>query len=103
MSMCWKGAVPTSSEPFAWGRHLSPGWAPWWASACEFADIVVLLLQAGADPSITDQEGSSPEEVTDSRVISSLLRQYVTSKGNTEELHTSPSTATCYTSQNTMK
>ncbi|KAL4634874.1 acyl-CoA-binding domain-containing protein 6 isoform X2 [Arapaima gigas] len=52
-----------------------------YASACEFVDIVELLLQAGADPSIKDQEGSLPEEVTESKDISSLLRQYAASKG----------------------
>ncbi|TNN89268.1 Acyl-CoA-binding domain-containing protein 6 [Liparis tanakae] len=44
------------------------------ASACEFADIVELLLNAGADPSIKDLEGSLPEEVTESSAISSLLQ-----------------------------
>ncbi|MBN3307127.1 acyl-CoA-binding domain-containing protein 6 [Amia ocellicauda] len=52
-----------------------------YASACEFADIVELLLQAGADPLIKDREGSLPEEVTDCKDISSLLRQYAASKG----------------------
>ncbi|XP_014072171.1 acyl-CoA-binding domain-containing protein 6 isoform X2 [Salmo salar] len=52
-----------------------------YASACEFADIVELLLQAGADPSMKDQEGSLPEEVTESSTISSLLRQYTAPKG----------------------
>lgn len=51
------------------------------ASACEFADIVELLLDAGADPSIKDMEGSLPEEVTESSAISSLLRQYTAPKG----------------------
>lgn len=51
------------------------------ASACEFADIVELLLNAGADPSIKDMEGSLPEEVTESSAISSLLRQYTAPKG----------------------
>ncbi|XP_028668250.1 acyl-CoA-binding domain-containing protein 6 [Erpetoichthys calabaricus] len=52
-----------------------------YASACEFADIVELLLKAGADPLIKDQEGSLPEEVTESKDISSLLRQYAAPKG----------------------
>ncbi|CDQ67981.1 unnamed protein product [Oncorhynchus mykiss] len=52
-----------------------------YASACEFADVVELLLQAGADPSMKDQEGSLPEEVTESSTISSLLRQYTAPKG----------------------
>ncbi|TRY83592.1 hypothetical protein DNTS_033708 [Danionella cerebrum] len=62
------------------------GWVktstPWGeASACEFAEIVELLLKAGADPSIKDQEGSLPEEVTESSAISFLLRQYTAPKG----------------------
>ncbi|KAM6938681.1 acyl-CoA-binding domain-containing protein 6 [Lycodopsis pacificus] len=52
-----------------------------YASACEFADIVELLLNAGADPSIKDMEGSLPEEVTESSAISSLLRQHTAPKG----------------------
>ncbi|XP_039667959.1 acyl-CoA-binding domain-containing protein 6 isoform X2 [Perca fluviatilis] len=52
-----------------------------YASACEFADIVELLLNAGADPSIKDMEGSLPEEVTESSAISSLLRHYTAPKG----------------------
>uniref|UniRef100_A0A3Q4HEV4 Acyl-CoA-binding domain-containing protein 6 n=1 Tax=Neolamprologus brichardi TaxID=32507 RepID=A0A3Q4HEV4_NEOBR len=52
-----------------------------YASACEFVEIVDLLLKSGADPTITDQEGCLPEEVTDSRAISLLLRGYTTSKG----------------------
>ncbi|XP_047443914.1 acyl-CoA-binding domain-containing protein 6 [Mugil cephalus] len=44
-------------------------------------DIVELLLNAGADPSIKDMEGSLPEEVTESSAISSLLRQYTAPKG----------------------
>uniref|UniRef100_UPI00398EADB8 acyl-CoA-binding domain-containing protein 6 isoform X6 n=1 Tax=Pristiophorus japonicus TaxID=55135 RepID=UPI00398EADB8 len=52
-----------------------------YASACEFADIVELLLNSGADPTIQDGEGCLPEEVTDSKDISQMLRQYATSKG----------------------
>uniref|UniRef100_H3DDI0 Acyl-CoA binding domain containing 6 n=1 Tax=Tetraodon nigroviridis TaxID=99883 RepID=H3DDI0_TETNG len=52
-----------------------------YASACEFADIVELLLNAGADPSIKDMEGCLPEEVTESSAISSLLRQHTAPKG----------------------
>nr|XP_019936193.1 PREDICTED: acyl-CoA-binding domain-containing protein 6 [Paralichthys olivaceus] len=51
------------------------------SSACEFAEIVELLLNAGADPFIKDMEGSLPEEVTESGAISSLLRQYTAPKG----------------------
>ncbi|XP_043555855.1 acyl-CoA-binding domain-containing protein 6 isoform X6 [Chiloscyllium plagiosum] len=52
-----------------------------YASACEFADIVELLLNSGADPTIQDGEGCLPEEVTDSNDISQMLRQYAASKG----------------------
>ncbi|XP_048395973.1 acyl-CoA-binding domain-containing protein 6-like isoform X1 [Stegostoma tigrinum] len=52
-----------------------------YASACEFADIVELLLNSGADPTIQDAEGCLPEEVTDSKDISQMLRQYAASKG----------------------
>ncbi|XP_048458097.1 acyl-CoA-binding domain-containing protein 6 isoform X4 [Rhincodon typus] len=52
-----------------------------YASACEFADIVELLLNSGADPTIQDGEGCLPEEVTDSKDISQMLRQYAASKG----------------------
>uniref|UniRef100_A0AAV2KVP3 Uncharacterized protein n=1 Tax=Knipowitschia caucasica TaxID=637954 RepID=A0AAV2KVP3_KNICA len=50
------------------------------ASACEFADIVEVLLNSGADPSIKDMEGSLPEEVTESRTISSILHQFTSPK-----------------------
>ncbi|XP_078263937.1 acyl-CoA-binding domain-containing protein 6 isoform X2 [Rhinoraja longicauda] len=52
-----------------------------YASACEFADIVELLLSSGADPTIQDGEGCLPEEVTDSKDISQMLRQFVASTG----------------------
>ncbi|XP_078074185.1 acyl-CoA-binding domain-containing protein 6 [Mustelus asterias] len=52
-----------------------------YASACEFADIVELLLNSGADPTIQDGDGCLPEEVTDSKDISQMLRQYAASKG----------------------
>ncbi|KAJ4946886.1 hypothetical protein JOQ06_008929 [Pogonophryne albipinna] len=52
-----------------------------YASACEFAEIVDLLLSSGADPSIKDLEGSLPEEVTESSAISSLLQQHTAPKG----------------------
>lgn len=51
-----------------------------YASACEFADVVELLLAFGADPTIQDQENCLPEEVTESKDISSLLHQYIASK-----------------------
>lgn len=46
------------------------------AAACEFLDIVELLLKSGADPRLRDQEGCLPEEVTDCKAISSALRQH---------------------------
>uniref|UniRef100_V9KW53 Acyl-CoA-binding domain-containing protein 6 n=1 Tax=Callorhinchus milii TaxID=7868 RepID=V9KW53_CALMI len=52
-----------------------------YASACEFTEIVELLLDAGADPTIQDGEGCLPEEVTDCKDISQMLRQHTTSKG----------------------
>ncbi|XP_043941678.1 acyl-CoA-binding domain-containing protein 6 [Protopterus annectens] len=51
-----------------------------YASACEFADVVELLLAFGADPTIQDQDNCLPEEVTESKDISSLLHQYILSK-----------------------
>ncbi|KAJ7398923.1 hypothetical protein BTVI_120891 [Pitangus sulphuratus] len=48
------------------------------AATCEFLDIVELLLQSGADPGLRDQEGCLPEEVTDSKAITSALQQHVT-------------------------
>ncbi|XP_069793594.1 acyl-CoA-binding domain-containing protein 6-like isoform X9 [Narcine bancroftii] len=52
-----------------------------YASACEFADIVELLLNSGADPSIQDGEGCLPEQVTDAKHISQMLRQHAATKG----------------------
>ncbi|NWH96730.1 ACBD6 protein, partial [Tichodroma muraria] len=49
-----------------------------WSATCEFLDIVELLLQSGADPGLRDQEGCLPEEVTDSKAITSALRQHGT-------------------------
>lgn len=46
------------------------------AATCEFLDIVELLLQWGADPRLRDQEGCLPEEVTDSKAITSALQQH---------------------------
>ncbi|XP_053806888.1 acyl-CoA-binding domain-containing protein 6 isoform X1 [Vidua chalybeata] len=47
-----------------------------YAATCEFLDIVELLLQSGADPGLRDQEGCLPEEVTDSKAITSALQQH---------------------------
>ncbi|XP_014165654.2 LOW QUALITY PROTEIN: acyl-CoA-binding domain-containing protein 6 [Geospiza fortis] len=51
-----------------------------YAATCEFLDIVErtweLLLQAGADPGLRDQEGCLPEEVTDSKAITRALQQH---------------------------
>ncbi|KAJ7426708.1 hypothetical protein WISP_13495 [Willisornis vidua] len=49
-----------------------------YAATCEFLDIVELLLQSGADPRLRDQEGCLPEEVTDSKAITSALQQHIT-------------------------
>lgn len=50
------------------------------ASACEFIDIVELLLTSGADPTLQDQDGCLPEEVTDCKAITSMLQQHTTGK-----------------------
>ncbi|RMC08237.1 hypothetical protein DUI87_14478 [Hirundo rustica rustica] len=47
-----------------------------YAATCEFLDIVELLLQWGADPRLRDQEGCLPEEVTDSKAITSALQRH---------------------------
>ncbi|XP_066857638.1 acyl-CoA-binding domain-containing protein 6 isoform X3 [Anser cygnoides] len=47
-----------------------------YAAACEFLDVVELLLKSGADPTLRDQEGCLPEEVTDCKAITSALRQH---------------------------
>uniref|UniRef100_A0A8C3TVL6 Acyl-CoA-binding domain-containing protein 6 n=1 Tax=Catharus ustulatus TaxID=91951 RepID=A0A8C3TVL6_CATUS len=49
-----------------------------YTATCEFLDIVELLLQSGADPRLRDQEGCLPEEVTDSKAITSALQQHST-------------------------
>ncbi|XP_053065452.1 acyl-CoA-binding domain-containing protein 6 isoform X3 [Acinonyx jubatus] len=51
-----------------------------YAAACEFLDIVELLLQSGADPALPDQDGCLPEEVTGCKAISLVLQQHTTSK-----------------------
>lgn len=50
------------------------------AAACEFLDIVELLLKSGANPTLRDQEGCLPEEVTDCKAITSALQQHTTGK-----------------------
>ncbi|XP_062990538.1 acyl-CoA-binding domain-containing protein 6 [Elgaria multicarinata webbii] len=52
-----------------------------YASTCEFSDIVELLLKSGADPTLRDTEGYLPEEVTDCRVITSMLQEHTAGKG----------------------
>ncbi|KAG8436799.1 hypothetical protein GDO86_007762 [Hymenochirus boettgeri] len=47
-----------------------------YASACEFPDIVDLLLKHGADPSIVDNDGFQPHEATDSKEICAVLKQH---------------------------
>ncbi|XP_045838916.1 acyl-CoA-binding domain-containing protein 6 isoform X2 [Meles meles] len=51
-----------------------------YAAACEFLDIVELLLQAGADPTLRDQDGCLPEEVTGCKAVSLVLQQHTTGK-----------------------
>lgn len=50
------------------------------ASTCEFPDIVELLLKFGADPTLRDTEGYLPEEVTDCRIITSMLQKHTAGK-----------------------
>ncbi|XP_030887672.1 acyl-CoA-binding domain-containing protein 6 isoform X1 [Leptonychotes weddellii] len=51
-----------------------------YAAACEFLDIVELLLQSGADPALRDQDGCLPEEVTGCKAVSSVLQQHTMGK-----------------------
>ncbi|XP_068921540.1 acyl-CoA-binding domain-containing protein 6 isoform X2 [Petaurus breviceps papuanus] len=51
-----------------------------YASACEFLDIVELLLKCGADPTLRDQEGCLPEEVTGCKAVSLVLQQHTAGK-----------------------
>ncbi|KAF6292345.1 acyl-CoA binding domain containing 6 [Rhinolophus ferrumequinum] len=51
-----------------------------YAAACEFLDIVELLLQSGADPMLRDQDGCLPEEVTGCKAVSLVLQQHTTGK-----------------------
>ncbi|KAL0590527.1 Acyl-CoA-binding domain-containing protein 6 [Plecturocebus cupreus] len=53
LKICWLDTVAHAYNPSTLG---SP------ASACEFLDIVELLLQSGADPTLRDQDGCLPEE-----------------------------------------
>ncbi|KFO30690.1 hypothetical protein H920_07930 [Fukomys damarensis] len=50
------------------------------AAACEFLDIVELLLQSGADPALRDQDGCMPEEVTGCKAVSLVLQQHMATK-----------------------
>lgn len=50
------------------------------AAACEFLDIVELLLQSGADPTLRDQDGCLPEEVTGCKAVSSVLQRHTAGK-----------------------
>ncbi|TKC49474.1 hypothetical protein EI555_008426 [Monodon monoceros] len=54
-------------------RHIRP-------AACEFLDIVELLLQSGADPTVRDQDGCLPEEATGCRAVTLMLQQHTTGK-----------------------
>ena len=50
-----------------------------YATACKLLDIVELLLQSGADPTLQDQDGCLPEEVTGCKAVT-LLQQHTTGK-----------------------
>ncbi|ELW70876.1 Acyl-CoA-binding domain-containing protein 6 [Tupaia chinensis] len=51
-----------------------------YAAACEFLEIVELLLQAGADPTLRDQDGCLPEEVTGCSAVCLVLQRHTASK-----------------------
>ncbi|XP_004853392.1 acyl-CoA-binding domain-containing protein 6 isoform X4 [Heterocephalus glaber] len=51
-----------------------------YAAACEFLDIVELLLQSGADPALRDQDGCMPEEVTGCKAVSLVLQRHMATK-----------------------
>ncbi|XP_073903417.1 acyl-CoA-binding domain-containing protein 6 isoform X4 [Castor canadensis] len=51
-----------------------------YAAACEFLDIVELLLQSGADPTLRDQDGCLPEEVTGCKAVSLVLQRHTALK-----------------------
>ncbi|XP_069793589.1 acyl-CoA-binding domain-containing protein 6-like isoform X4 [Narcine bancroftii] len=74
-SRCWRVANLRKAKDYEGQTALH------YASACEFADIVELLLNSGADPSIQDGEGCLPEQVTDAKHISQMLRQHAATKG----------------------
>ncbi|XP_063095934.1 acyl-CoA-binding domain-containing protein 6 isoform X5 [Cavia porcellus] len=90
----WKAlgdSSPTQAmqEYIAVVKKLDPGWNPQdnegqtalhYAAACEFLDIVELLLQSGADPALRDQDGCVPEEVTGCKAVSLVLQRHVASK-----------------------
>ncbi|KAG8555511.1 hypothetical protein GDO81_017730 [Engystomops pustulosus] len=48
-----------------------------YASACEFSDIVEMLLEHGADPTLVDHDGFQPHEATDNKEISEMLKEHV--------------------------
>ncbi|XP_017454193.1 acyl-CoA-binding domain-containing protein 6 isoform X3 [Rattus norvegicus] len=84
----WKALGDSSpsqamQEYIAAVKKLDPGWNPQdnegqtalhYAAACEFSDIVELLLQSGADPTLRDQDGCLPEEVTGCKAVSLVLQ-----------------------------
>ncbi|KAF4018622.1 hypothetical protein G4228_010392 [Cervus hanglu yarkandensis] len=63
-------------------RHTEPmrGLYSYTSAACEFLDIVELLLQSGADPTLRDQDGCLPEEVTGCKAVTLMLQQHTTGK-----------------------
>ncbi|XP_048968069.1 acyl-CoA-binding domain-containing protein 6 isoform X2 [Canis lupus dingo] len=71
-----KGTLKNNGEN---GKILQLGGA-FMTAACEFLDIVELLLQSGADPTLRDQDGCLPEEVTGCKAVCLVLQQHTTGK-----------------------
>ena len=45
------------------------------AATCEFTEIIKMLIAAGADASLPDQDGCLPMDSTDNESAKELLRQ----------------------------
>ncbi|KAI4563302.1 hypothetical protein MJG53_011317 [Ovis ammon polii x Ovis aries] len=74
---CQDNEGQTALHYVTWSPYLSISPS---AAACEFLDIVELLLQSGADPTIRDQDGCLPEEVTGCKAVTLMLQQHTTGK-----------------------
>ena len=74
--------VPAAQECFPWLAVNCFSCLPIClaAAACELLDIVELLLQSGADPTLRDQDGCLPEEVTGCKAVSLMLQRHRASK-----------------------